>query len=71
MSASSGDEHRYDDILYLPHHVSQTRPRMPRSDRAAQFAPFAALTGYEAVIEETARLTEEELLREDVEPFED
>ena len=71
MSASSGDEHRYDDILYLPHHVSQTRPRMPRSDRAAQFAPFAALTGYEAVIEETARLAEEELLREDVEPFED
>ena len=71
MSASSGDERRYDDILYLPHHVSPTRPRMPRSDRAAQFAPFAALTGYETVIEETARLAEEEVLREDVEPFEE
>ena len=71
MSASSLDEHRYDDILYLPHHVSTTRPRMPRSDRAAQFAPFAALTGYETVIEETARLAEEEVLREDAEPFEE
>ena len=71
MNASSGDEHRYDDILYLPHHVSPTRPRMPRSDRAAQFAPFAALTGYETVIEETARLAEEEVLREDAEPFEE
>ena len=71
MSASSLGEHRYDDILYLPHHVSQTRPRMPRSDRAAQFAPCAALTGYEAVIEETARIAEEEMLRENVEPFEE
>ena len=44
---------------------------MPRSDRAAQFAPFAALTGYEAVIEETARIAEEEMLRENVEPFEE
>jgi hypothetical protein len=71
MNASSGDEHRYDDILYLPHHVSPTRPRMPRSDRAAQFAPFAALTGYETIIEETARLAEEEVLREDAEPFDE
>lgn len=49
---------RYDDILGLPHHVSPTRPRMDREARAAQFAPFAALTGFGAVITETARTTE-------------
>lgn len=49
----------YDDILYLPHHVSPQRAHMPMSDRAAQFSPFAALTGYEAAIKETARLTDE------------
>lgn len=47
----------YDDIIHLPHHVSQKHPQMPMLDRAAQFAPFAALTGYEAVVGETARLT--------------
>lgn len=50
--------HPYDDILYLPHHTSATRPRMPALDRAAQFSPFAALTGYDNVIQETARLTD-------------
>ena len=49
---------KYDDIIHLPHHVSQTHPRMPMQDRAAQFSPFAALTGYGAVIRETGRLTE-------------
>lgn len=49
----------YDDILNLPHPTSKTHPRMSRQDRAAQFSPFAALTGYEAVVKETARLTEE------------
>ena len=49
---------KYERILNMPHHVSPTRPRMSLSRRAAQFAPFAALTGYEAVIEETARRTE-------------
>ena len=49
----------YDDIIDLPHHVSDTRPRMSRLDRAAQFSPFAALTGYGAAIKETARLTDE------------
>lgn len=48
----------YDDIIQLPHHVSKTRLPMPMSDRAAQFSPFAALTGYDAAIEETGRLTE-------------
>ena len=50
---------KYDEILSLPHHVSPTRPQMPRADRAAQFAPFAALTGYEEVIDETARVTQQ------------
>ena len=51
---------KYEDIIDLPHHTSATRQRMSISDRAAQFAPFAALTGYDGVIEETARLTDEE-----------
>ncbi len=51
---------KYDDIINLPHHTSATRQRMPIRDRAAQFAPFAALTGYDGVIEETARQTDAE-----------
>lgn len=50
--------HEYDDIINLPHHVSADRPHMPMIDRAAQFSPFAALTGYDAAIVETARLTD-------------
>ena len=49
----------YDDIIHLPHHVSRNHPQMPLRDRAAQFAPFAALTGCEAEAGETARLTAE------------
>lgn len=52
------DEHKYDDILHLPHHVSRTHPHMPGTDRAAQFSPFAALTGYKEAIGETGRRTE-------------
>lgn len=52
------DPRRYDDIIGLPHHRSATRPHMPPAGRAAQFSPFAALTGFEAVIAETARLTD-------------
>lgn len=48
----------YDDILYLPHHVSPKRKRMSMVDRGAQFSPFAALTGYDAAIQETGRLTD-------------
>lgn len=56
----------YSDILHLPHHVSETRPRMPLSDRAAQFMPFAALTGYDDAVKETARLTQQKkILSED------
>ena len=53
------DDHRYDDIIGLPHPVSPTRRRMTSLERAAQFSPFAALTGYEAALAESARLTEE------------
>lgn len=52
---------RYNEIINLPHHVSKTRPQMPMSDRAAQFAPFAALTGYDSAIKETGRLTDEKI----------
>ena len=48
----------YDDIINLPHHVSPTRKQMSMHDRAAQFAPFAALVGYDDAVAETARLTE-------------
>ncbi len=50
---------KYDDIINLPHHESKTHPHMSLRDRAAQFSPFAALSGYEAAVNETARLTEE------------
>ena len=50
--------HKYDDIIDLPRPVSQRCSRMTNYDRAAQFSPFAALTGFDAAIEETARLTD-------------
>lgn len=49
----------YEDIINLPHPTSARHPRMPRMSRAAQFSPFAALTGHEAAIMETARLTDQ------------
>ena len=57
MNANS----KYDEIINFPHHVSKTRPQMPMSDRAAQFSPFAALTGYDSAIRETGRLTDEKI----------
>ena len=51
------DIHDYEDIINLPYPVSLSHPRMPVSDRAAQFSPFAALSGYEEAIQETGRLT--------------
>ncbi|MDD7267121.1 MAG: hypothetical protein SPL15_04630 [Lachnospiraceae bacterium] len=48
---------RYSDILYRPHHRSGSRPHMGMRERAAMFAPFAALTGYEEAVRETERYT--------------
>lgn len=50
---------RYDDILFLPHPTSKKHPRMSAQERAAQFSPFAALTGHQAVLREAARQTQE------------
>ena len=47
--------HKYDDIIHLPHHVSASHPQMPLLDRAAQFTPFAALTGYDTAIKEASQ----------------
>ena len=52
---------KYDDILHLPHPTSAKHPRMPISERAAIFSPFAALTGHAAAIQETARLTDQRM----------
>jgi hypothetical protein len=58
---SNNDINKYDDIINLPHHVSSERPRMSMSQRAAQFAPFAALSGYDEAVREERRLTEERI----------
>lgn len=52
---------KYDDMVYLPHHVSAAHPRMSMRDRAAQFSPFAALPGYDTAVKETARLTDRQI----------
>ena len=58
---------KYDDMIYLPNPTPTCKPRMSLHDRAAQFSPFAALTGYEDAVEETARLTDTRLeLSEDM-----
>lgn len=57
MSTEKQCATNYDDILELPHHVSVFHPHMPLSDRAAQFSPFSALTGYEDAVREERRLT--------------
>lgn len=54
-------ETKYADIINLPHHISKKRPQMNLIDRAASFAPFAALTGYDDAVRETARLTDSKL----------
>ena len=55
------NERKYADIFNMPHHISTKRLQMPLKDRAAQFAPFAALTGHYEAIKETARLTDERI----------
>jgi len=61
MTDSDDNDHNYDDIIDLPHHRSIKHPHMPLADRAAQFSPFAALTGHGEAIRETARLTESKM----------
>ena len=53
------DNMKYDDIINLPHHVSIKRKQMSMEARAAQFSPFAALTGYDEELDEVGRITEE------------
>lgn len=60
------DTHRYDDIINLPHPTSKKHVRMSLRDRAAQFAPFAALTGHDAAIKETGRFTDSRIELDDV-----
>ncbi len=55
------NEKKYADIIDLPHHVSKKRQQMSMAVRAAQFSPFAALTGHDAAIQETARLTDAQI----------
>lgn len=61
LADTKPDTHKYDDIINLPHPVSSRHPQMSLHDRAAQFSPFAALTGYDAAVKETARLTEQRI----------
>ena len=58
---------RYADIIHLPHPVSRRHPQMSMADRAAQFSPFAALNGHEEAIAETARITEQRPILDDME----
>ena len=58
---------KYDDIIDLPHPTSQNHPRMSLHDRAAQFSPFAALTGLDAALRETARLTDQRITLDEYE----
>ena len=63
---------KYGSIINHPHHVSKKHPQMSLIDRAAQFSPFAALTGYDTAVRETARLAEERVERENAPvPLED
>ena len=61
MVEDNKDKHLYDDLMNLAHHVSDNRKRMSIHDRAAQFSPFAAVTGYDGAIKETARLTDQRI----------
>lgn len=61
----NNNDHRYDDMIDLPHHVSTKRPQMSLYERAAQFAAFKALTGYEDHVAEAARLTGERIELDD------
>lgn len=59
--SNTENEHKYDDIINLPHHVSKKHPQMSKIDRAAQFSPFSALQGHSEAIKETERTTTEKV----------
>lgn len=61
MEEDNKDKHQYEDIIDLQHHVSSNRVHMSILDRAAQYSPFAALTGFDGAIKETARLTDQRI----------
>lgn len=61
MYGNNENDNRYADIINLSHHISSKHPRMSRENRASQFSPFAALTGYDSEIKEAARLTNEKI----------
>ena len=61
INMGDNKNHQYDDIIDMPHHISINRPHMSIHDRAAQFAPFAAMTGHDVAVKEKARLTNERL----------
>ena len=63
---TSTEKNKYEDIINMEYRKSNNRPHMSLHDRAAQFAPFAALTGHEEAIEETARLTDEKIILDEV-----
>lgn len=65
MKNDPDDDHKYDDMIDLPRHRSAKHPHMPLADRAAQFSPFAALTGHGDAVKETARLTDEKMELDD------
>ena len=59
------NEHKYDDIINLEHHISKKHKQMSLESRSAQFAPFAALTGYDEAVKETARITDSKIFIDD------
>lgn len=59
------NEHKYDDILNLEHHISKKHKQMSLENRSAQFAPFAALVGYDDAVKETARITDSKIFIDD------
>ena len=61
MELSKNKTNKYDDIINFPHHISKKHPQMSIEARSAQFAPFAALTGYEDLLKEISRMTDEEV----------
>lgn len=65
MMERSTAMNKYDDIINLPHHVSERHPQLSKDSYAAQFSPFAALTGYDGIVEEIARVTDERIVLDD------